>query len=63
MGSLTVTGPVGGRVVTKDKTGEAVATENLIEFGGDSQSSSDSEVRGVAQIAPSPPTRRGGGPL
>ena len=29
-----------------------MATENLIEFGGDSQRSSDSEVRGVAQVAP-----------
>ena len=56
MGSLTVTGPVGGRVVTKDKTGGAVATEDLIEFGGDSQRSSDSEVRGVAQVAPEDPS-------
>ena len=29
-----------------------MATENLIEFGGDSQRSSDSELRGVAQVAP-----------
>ena len=29
-----------------------MATENLIEFGGDSQGNSDSEARGVAQEAP-----------
>ena len=51
MGSLTVTGPVGGKVDTKGKIG-AVAMENLIEFGGDNQRSSNSEMGGVAQVAP-----------
>ena len=52
MGSLTVTGPVGGKVDAKDKNAGAVATENLIEFGGDSQRNSDSEAGGVAQVTP-----------
>ena len=51
MGSLSVTGPIGGRIGATDKSG-VEAMENLIDFGGSARSFPDVEIGGMAEVAP-----------
>ena len=51
MGSLSITGPIGDRIGATDKSG-AGAMENLIDFGEGNRGFPDTEIGGMAQVAP-----------